>query len=258
MIVGLTDKVILVTGAASGIGAAIAEAAAEAGAMGLLLADKDAAGLARMRERLPAEIVHTCVADLADRAAPKRIAEAAIAAFGRIDGLVNAAGLTTRGGVRDGSVEDWDDIFAVNARAAFFLMQASVQDMLARKSPGTIVNILSMNAHCGTPELAIYAASKGALSTLTKNAAHAHLSDRIRVNGINLGWVNTPHEHQMQSVTMARGEAWAEEAAARLPLGHLITAEDAARLATYLLSDASAPMTGLALDLEQHVTGAPT
>jgi NAD(P)-dependent dehydrogenase (short-subunit alcohol dehydrogenase family) len=129
--------------------------------------------------------------------------------------------------------------------------------MVARKSSGTIVNILSINAHCGAPDLAIYAATKGALSTLTKNAAHANLAERIRVNGINLGWTNTAIEHQMQSVVLGRGETWFNEENSRMPLGQLLDAKDAARLPVYLLSEVSAHMTGVALDLEQRVTGAP-
>lgn len=255
MNVGLDDRVIVVTGAASGIGAAIATLAAQSGAR-LLLTDRDAEGLARVAQALP-DGVETVTADLADRAAPSRIIDACLATFGRVDGLVNAAGLTTRASAVDGTPEDWDDLFAVNARAAFFLMQGALSDMLRRKSPGAIVNILSMNALCGAPELAIYSATKGALLTLTKNLANAHLADRVRVNGINLGWVNTPSEHHMQSVILGKGAHWLQDISADLPLGDLVGAGDAARLAVYLLSDASAPLTGAAIDLEQRVTGAP-
>jgi NAD(P)-dependent dehydrogenase (short-subunit alcohol dehydrogenase family) len=257
MSVDLARKVIIVTGAASGVGAAIAQAAAAAGAEGLLLTDRNSDGLARTAKALPAGIACLCSADLGDETARARVAKAAIAKFGRIDGLVNAAGDTARGGFGDGTFQLWDQLFAVNARAAFFLMQAAIRDMLARGSPGSIVNILSVNAHCGAPDLSIYSASKGALSTLTKNAAHSYRADRIRVNGINLGWVNTPTEHHMQSVVLGRGEGWLEEESAKMPLGHLMVPEDAARLAIYLLGDASAPMTGVALDLDQRVTGAP-
>jgi NAD(P)-dependent dehydrogenase (short-subunit alcohol dehydrogenase family) len=97
---------------------------------------------------------------------------------------------------------------------------------------------------------------RGALLTLTKNAAHAHLRDRIRVNGINLGWTDTPAERVMQADTLGKGEGWLQEAAASLPLGRLLQSEEAARLAVFLLSDASAPMTGVILDLEQWVVGA--
>jgi len=258
MQVGLDGRVIIVTGAASGIGAAIAAQAAASGAA-LLLTDRDGPGCrARAAElaALGAE-VETVAADLLDADAPDVIAGQALTAFGRIDGLVNAAGITDRAYLVDATPEVWEALFAVNARAPFFLMQRAVADMLGRGAPGAIVNILSINAHCGTPELAVYSGTKGALLTLTKNAANAHLADRIRVNGINLGWVATEAEHRMQSETLGRGPGWLEEVAATRPLKRLLEAEEAARLAVFLLSDASAPMTGLAIDLEQSVIGAP-
>jgi NAD(P)-dependent dehydrogenase (short-subunit alcohol dehydrogenase family) len=113
-----------------------------------------------------------------------------------------------------------------------------------------------MNAHCGIPELAIYAATKGAMQTLTRNAAHAHMADRIRVNGINLGWVATDAEDHMQSVVLGKGPDWQRAEAAQLPLGRLVTAEECARLAVYLLGDVSVPMSGAVIDLEQKVAGA--
>ena len=127
----------------------------------------------------------------------------------------------------------------------------------ARRASGSIVNILSVNAHCGSPELAIYSATKGALSTLTKNVANAHLADRIRVNGINMGWVATPAEQEMQAHKLGKGEDWAKAAAAGMPLGRLLTMDEVAQLALFLLSDASGLMTGGLIDLEQSVLGAP-
>ncbi len=255
MKLGLEGKVVIVTGAARGIGAAIARLLADEGVHGLLLVDRDGPALHRLSAELSAK-VEPVVADLSDTAAPQAIAAAAAARFARIDGLVNAAGLTTRGSAASGTADVWDSLFAVNARAAFFLMQAAIADMTARTAPGSIVNILSMHAYGGSPELAIYAGSKGALATLTRNAAHAHLADRIRVNGINLGWVATESEHRMQAETLGRGPGWQAEVAATLPLGRLVTAEECARLAVFLLSDASVPMTGSIIDFEQKVAGA--
>ncbi len=253
MDLGLAGKVIVVTGAASGIGAAVARAAVAEGAGALMLTDRDGEGCRDLATALGA--AHW-VTDLADPEAPAAIIAACTARFGRVDGLVNAAGLTTRGSFLTGTAAIWDQLFAVNARAGFLLMQAVIADLLARKAPGAVVNILSMNAHCGIPELAIYAATKGAMTTLTRNAAHAHMADRIRVNGINLGWVATEAEHRMQADVMGRGPDWQEKAAATLPLGRLVTAEEAARLAVFLLGDASAPMSGAVIDLEQKVAGA--
>ncbi len=253
MDLGLAGKVIVVTGAASGIGAAVARAAVAEGAGALMVTDRDGEGCRDLATALGA--AHW-VTDLADPEAPAAFIAACTARFGRVDGLVNAAGLTTRGSFLTGTAAIWDQLFAVNARAGFLLMQAVIADLLARKAPGAVVNILSMNAHCGIPELAIYAATKGAMTTLTRNAAHAHMADRIRVNGINLGWVATEAEHRMQADVMGRGPDWQEKAAATLPLGRLVTAEEAARLAVFLLGDASAPMSGAVIDLEQKVAGA--
>jgi NAD(P)-dependent dehydrogenase (short-subunit alcohol dehydrogenase family) len=252
MELGLARQVVVVTGAASGIGAAVARMLAAEGVGGLVLTDRDAAGLSAVA----GTAVETVVADLGDEGAPGAIASAAVARFGRIDGLVNAAGLTTRGSFVTGTADIWDQLFAVNAKAGFFLMQAAIADMRERGAPGAVVNILSMNAHCGIPELAIYAGTKGAMATLTKNAANAHMADRIRVNGINLGWVATEAERRMQAEVIGRGVGWEAEAAAGLPLGRLVTAEECARLAVFLLSDASAPMSGAVIDLEQKVAGA--
>jgi NAD(P)-dependent dehydrogenase (short-subunit alcohol dehydrogenase family) len=258
MRIGLDGRAVIVTGAGSGIGAAIAGGAAASGAA-LLLTDRDGPGCrARAAELAGAGAeVPSVVADLLDPSAPSTISDAALEAFGRIDGLVNAAGLTDRAHLAGATPGDWERLFAVNARAPFFLMQRAVADMLARRAAGSIVNILSINAHCGLPELAVYSGSKGALLTLTKNAANAHLTDRIRVNGINLGWVATSGERRMQAQTLGKGPGWEAAAAATRPLGRLVEAGEAARLAVFLLSDASAPMTGVAVDLEQWVLGAP-
>jgi NAD(P)-dependent dehydrogenase (short-subunit alcohol dehydrogenase family) len=258
MRVEMTGRAVVVTGAASGIGEAVATLAAEAGAA-LVLTDRNSEGLSDVKRRLAeggAQVARV-VADLGERGAPEAIVAGALKAFGQIDGLVNAAGLTTRASVLDGTEAVWDELFAVNARAAFFLMQGAIRDMTGRGATGAIVNVLTMNVHCGLPELAVYAATKGALATLTKNAANAHLRDRVRVNGINLGWVDTPAERRMQAEVLGRGEGWLAEAGAAMPLGRLLVPEEAARLAVFLLSDASAPMTGVLLDLEQKVLGAP-
>ncbi|WP_306145802.1 oxidoreductase [Roseibium sp. MMSF_3412] len=254
----LENMTLVVTGAASGIGRAIAVEAARRGARKLVATDIDNDGLAALSAILPDRTELICVtANLANPEAAAMIAERARTGFGGIDGLVNAAGITTRAGFLDGTPQTFDDVFAINTRAPFLLMQQAIRDMRSRAQSGTIVNIQSMNAHCGAPDLAIYSASKGALQTLTKNAANAHIADGIRVNGINLGWVLTEAEHNMQANVLGGGEDWAERVAPTRPLGRLLNAEETANLALYLLSPASAPMTGVNLDFEQSVVGAP-
>ena len=248
-------KAVLVTGAAQGIGRRIALDLAQAGAATLILCDRQqdrGEAVAAEIQALGAESGFIN-ADLASGDAPARVVGEAVRRFGRIDSLVNAAGVTDRAGVADVSVATWDRVFAINARAPAFLMQAVIRHLKERQAPGTILNILSINAHGGTPDLAIYAASKAALSLLTRNAAHAHRFDRIRINGINPGWVDTPAEREMQSVTLGLGDGWLAEAGAAQPIGRLLLPEDVARLALFLLGDASFPMTGSLVDLEQYV-----
>ncbi len=259
MEVRLDGKVALVTGATQGVGATIAETAARAGVAGLLLTGRDATRGAAMAERLRAHgpETHFLPADLAEPDAPGRIVDHCLDRFGHVDLLVNAAGLTDRASVLDADFDVWAKLFDVNARAPFFLMQGVIRAMRARGKGGSIVNILSMNAHCGTPELAVYSATKGALATLTRNAANAHRADRIRVNGINMGWVATDGEKVMQAETLGFGGDWIEKAHAGQPFGRLVSVEEVANLAIFLLADASGPMTGALVDQEQWVVGAP-
>ena len=258
MEIQLNGKVVLVTGSTQGIGRAIAEELVRCGAGGLLVTGRElergnAVAAKLSRSGTPTVFV---AADLSDPAAPALLAQACIDRFGRIDGLVNAAGLTDRASFIDASLDDWASLFAVNARAPFFLMQAAIADMVKRGQGGAIVNILSINAHCGSPELAVYSATKGALATLTRNAANAHRFDRIRVNGINVGWTDTPAERIMQAETLGHGPGWLDAANASQPFGRLLTPGDVANLAVFLLSDACGPMTGALIDQEQWVIGA--
>lgn len=252
MQVTLAGRIIVVTGAARGIGAAIARQVAASGAEGVVLVDRDPVAPDPGCPSLTIE------RDLGEPDAPEEVIAASLRRFGRIDGLVNAAGLTDRASFTEGaSVALWNRLFSVNTRAPFFLMAGAIADMRRRGAPGAIVNIQSVNAHCGAPDLAIYAATKGALQTLTRNAANAHMGDRIRVNGINLGWVATESERHMHAVTLGKGPDWLDAQGAAMPLGRFVTEEECARLAVYLLSPASEPMSGTCIDLEQKVTGAP-
>jgi NAD(P)-dependent dehydrogenase (short-subunit alcohol dehydrogenase family) len=195
-------------------------------------------------------------ADVADVVQAQASVAAVVERFGRIDCLVNAAGLTSRGSVVDTTPELFDQHVAVNLRAPFFLMQAAVQDMRRRGAPGTIVNIVTMSSHGGQPYLAPYVATKAGLAGLTKNAAHAHRWDRIRINGVNIGWTETEGEDAVQREFHDAQDGWLERAADGLPMGRLGQPDDAAALVVLLLSDRSGVVTGSVIDWDQHVPGA--
>src|SRR6202012_2886032 len=159
--------------------------------------------------------------DVADGAQARACVAAVIAAFGRVDSLGNAAGLTARGTLLDTTPELFDAHIAVNLKAPFFLMQAVVADLVARQAPGTIVNVLSMSAHAGQPYLAPYVAAKAGLAGLTRNAAHAHGRDRIRINGLNIGWTDTEGEDETQRRFHGAGDDWRGGGAPPPPPGQL-------------------------------------
>jgi NAD(P)-dependent dehydrogenase (short-subunit alcohol dehydrogenase family) len=255
--VRLDGRVILVTGGTSGIGESCALAAAEAGAAAVCITGRDAARGAAVAERLRGlgARAHFVAADLADAEAAAGIVAEAEAALGIVDGLVNAAGLTDRGTILDTSVTLWDRLFAVNARAPFLLTQAVARRLHDAGRPGAIVNVITMSSHGGQPFLTAYSASKGALATLTKNTALGLRPLRIRVNGINMGWADTPGEHAIQARD-GRPPNWLATAEAGQPFGRLLRPADVAGLAVYLLSDAAEMMTGALIDFDQTVMGA--
>ena len=181
---------------------------------------------------------------------------AVVTAFGRVDALVNAAGLTTRGTLLDTTPELFDAHVAVNLRAPFFVMQAAVRDMLARGAPGTIVNIISSSELGGQPYLAPYVAAKAGLAGLTRNVAHAHRFDRIRINGLDIGWTETEGEDATQRTFHGADDGWRERAAATLPMGKLGQVDEIADMVVFLLSDRSGVVTGSVLDWDQNVAGA--
>jgi NAD(P)-dependent dehydrogenase (short-subunit alcohol dehydrogenase family) len=113
-----------------------------------------------------------------------------------------------------------------------------------------------MASHGGEPVLMAYSASKGALRTLTRNVGNALRPDRIRVNGLNIGWTATEGEHGVQTDT-GNAEDWLAAADAGAPLGRLLRPQDIAPMATYLLSDAASMVTGSVMDFDQTVVGIP-
>ena len=253
----LDGKVIITTGGTQGVGEAIAIHAAQNGAAGVVLCgrqeEKGKAVAAKVKLLgAEAEYVRTDLSKIEDcRAVVQRCDER----FGRVDGLVNAAADTSRSTLDETTPEFWDYLFAVNVRGPFLLTQETVRIMKREKTGGSIVNILSIAAACGLPNLPAYTATKGALKSFTKNIANSLRHDRIRVNGINLGWTDTPGEHEIQRKD-GKSEDWLEAAEKQSPFGRLLKPDDVARLCLYLLSEESGIMTGSTLDYSQRVIGA--
>lgn len=250
-------KVAVVTGGTQGLGEATARLFAERGATGLVICGRSEERGDRVADEITASGCPTAFvqADLADVGACRGVIETAEVEFGRVDTLVNCAGSSERGTVDDTTPELWDRIFALNVRAPFFLLQCSVEIMRAQKIEGTIVNVITVSSHGGAPYLVPYAASKGALATLTRNTANALLRDRIRVNGLNIGWMNTPGEHAIQKRFHAAPDDWLERAAQNQPFGRLLEPTEVARAIAFLASEESGMMTGSVVDFDQTVVG---
>ena len=252
------NKHVIVTGSSRGIGEATVRLCVERGARKVVMSglnEERGETIAPELEARGCEVVYV-KGDLADVDVCRSIIKEAEAAFGTIHTLINAAGVTTRGSIFDTSVELWDYQMAVNARAPFILTQGAVANMRRHGTPGTIANILSITAHGGPPFLNPYSSAKGALMTFTKNTAYAVMRHRIRVNGLMLGWTNTPTEDEVQRRYHTDGKDWLEDAADSLPFGRLIEVNDVARALCWMASDESGVMTGSIIDFAQAVIGA--
>ncbi|MFT4233007.1 MAG: SDR family oxidoreductase [Leucobacter sp.] len=258
----MAGKILLVTGGTQGLGLAIAEAAAREGAAGVAIVGRDPEKAAPAEQAIQDRAAGTgaetlaITADLALPGEAERAVAETIARFGRIDSLVNAAGATSRGTLLDTTRELLDEHLAVNLVAPFMTMQAAVADMRGRGEPGTILNIITMSMHGGQPYLAPYVASKAGLAGLTRNAAFAHRFDRIRINGLNIGWTATPGEAVTQRTFHGAGDDWLAEAAAAQPMGKLGQPDEIADAVVFLLSDRSGVVTGSIIDWDQNVPGA--
>jgi NAD(P)-dependent dehydrogenase (short-subunit alcohol dehydrogenase family) len=252
----LAGKVAVVTGSTQGLGETIAKLFAERGAAGLVICGRNAANGAKVKAALGKRAKTVFVAaDLEKVADCRAVIAAADQAFGRVDILINAAAITDRGTIWDTSPELFDRMFAVNVRAPFFLMQDAAKIMRREKAAGTIVNIISMSGHGGQTFITAYCASKGALITLTKNVAFSTMRDRIRVNGLCIGWMDTPGEDRIMKTYHGAQEGWLAKAEAGLPFGRLIKPDELARAAAYLASEESGLMTGSIIDFDQQVLG---
>jgi NAD(P)-dependent dehydrogenase (short-subunit alcohol dehydrogenase family) len=246
----------LINGGTQGVGGASARAAVREGAQVVVTGRRVDAG-----KRFAAELeelggdVRFVQTDMADPQQAKRSVTRTVEEFGRIDGLCNAAGITTRGTLLDTTPELFDTHIAVNLRGPFFAMQAAAADMVERGTAGSIVNIISIAEHGGQGYLAPYVAAKAGLAGLTRNSAYAHRWDRIRINGLNIGWTESEGETQTQQQFHQADDGWASEAAKKVPMGKLGQPDEIAEMVVLLLSPRSGVVTGSVIDWDQIVIG---
>ena len=253
-----TDSSIIITGGTQGLGLAVARALIASGCTRLTLAgrstDKGANACAALQEQgVEAFYVQ---ADMTSPDDCTHLFEAAVTRFGYVNGLVNSAANTERGGLTDTTLEMWQMHMDLNLRGPFLMMQALARHLIDTKKNGSMVNILSTSGHVGQSFLTPYSTSKGGLMTLTKNAANAMRKHRIRVNAVAPGWMETEGEADIQRRFHGGGDDWAEKAAASTPMGQLVDPDEISPLIAYLLSPSSGLITGAIINYDQHIIGA--
>lgn len=244
-----TGKVALITGAASGMGAATAREFAAAGGH-VVIVDLNA-GLAR---NVAAEIgvQEPIIGDVSDSAFCRRAVEMTLKRHGRLDILVNCAGIIFRADAQGTSDENWRRVMAVNVDGVFFMSRAAIGQM-KKQGSGVIINFGSIWGGVGAAGVAAYCASKGAVHNLTRAMALDHARDGIRINAVCPGEVNTP------MLASGRPSPPTPEDLKKLgetvvPMGRLADPVEIARVVLFLASDAASYMTGSLVTVDAGYT----
>jgi 3-oxoacyl-[acyl-carrier protein] reductase len=243
--VSLQGRVALVTGGSRGIGAAVAQALASAGAALAVCARNGEAAAATA-----AAIVGQggqafgAAADVSRAADAERVVAACVERFGRLDILVNNAGITRDGLVLRMKDEDWSDVLAVNLNGAFYCARSALRAILKQKQSGRIINVGSVVGSTGNPGQANYVASKAGLVGLTKALSKEVASRGVTVNAVAPGFIET-------DMTAGLPDAAKDAYRAQIPLGRFGTAGEVAAVVAFLASDAAAYITGQVI----HVNG---
>ncbi|MFE7845281.1 SDR family NAD(P)-dependent oxidoreductase [Microbacterium sp. NPDC057407] len=244
MVNQLADLVAIVTGGASGIGAVISSTLADAGATVAVL-DRDSRSLdSRLTE---------VSADVGDRAAIDRAVAEVSHRFGRIDIVVNNAGIGAQGDIAANDDAEWARVLSINVTGISRVTSAALP-WLRRSPAAAVCNISSIAATAGLPQRALYSASKGAVLSLTRAMAADHVAEGIRVNAVNPGTVDTPW---VARLLQSAPDPIAERAAleSRQPHGRLVTPAEVAGAVLYLVGPASGSTTGTFIEVDGGMSG---
>lgn len=235
----LAAKVAVVTGAGSGIGAAIVESLARAGAAVVVGYHSSGQSAAQLADRLRADDAQlmTQQCDVRDHGQVQALFDATLARFGQVDILVNNSGLTERAPFLEMMPEQWDNVLDINLRGVFYCSQRAAREMVKRGQGGKIVNLSSVHSFAATPLYAHYEASKGGINMLTKACAIELAPHNIQVNAIAPGAIEVARFHEIPSYDR---DTWGP----RVPAGRIGMPDDIGPLAVFLCSEGASYITG--------------
>lgn len=246
----LANKVIIVTGSTTGIGKAIAIRCAAEGASVLVHGLEQDLGESVCRD-IALGKSHLHIEDITTSGAPERMVDAAVARFGKLDGVVNNAASVISSNILTTDLDLFRRVLETNLIAPFAIIRAALLHLEA--SRGCVLNIGSVNAYSGEPDLLAYSVSKGALMTLTRNLGDTlHRERGIRVNQINPGWVLTEREIERKQIQGLADDWFKNVPPVYAPSGRILLPSEIAAAAVYWLADESGPVSGQVVDLEQH------
>jgi len=246
----LEKKVIIITGSTTGIGKATALRCAAEGASVVINGLEEDWGRIVVQEIGPQRAI-LLAADICEDGVPYHLVQLAVNTFGKLDAIVNNAAVVASSNIHNTDKKFLRKIFDVNTIAPFELIKAALPEL--SKQRGCVLNIGSVNAWCGEPNLLAYSMSKGALMTMTRNLGDTlHRENGIRVNQINPGWVLTETEI-LRKKEHGLAEDWYKKLpSVYAPAGRILWPSEIAAAAVYWLSDESGPISGQVMDLEQH------
>ncbi len=246
----LENKVIIITGSCTGIGKAIATRCVAEGAR-VVVHGLEADLGADVVAALGADKAVLHIEELTAAGCAERLVGLAVASFGKLDAVVNNAAMVKQGNIHDTDAAAFSRMMEVNVIAPYLLIRAALPHL--RKTRGSVLNIGSVNAWSGEPNLLPYSVSKGALMTLTRNLGDTlHREEGVRVNQINPGWVLTENEARRKREHGLRDDWYKDLPNVFAPAGRILWPEEIAAGAVYWLADESGPISGQVVDLEQH------